>query len=48
MPNGKPNILVIFGDDIGCPPRQGADTLSMHVAIEKAMTVMNSPHGSSN
>ena len=30
------------------PPRQGADTLSMHVAIEKAMAKLESPHGSSN
>ena len=30
------------------PPSQGADTLSMHKAIETAMRKMESPHGSSN
>jgi hypothetical protein len=30
------------------PPRQGADSLSMKKAIEKAMKLMESPHGSSN
>lgn len=30
------------------PPRQGADTLSLHVALEKAMAKLQSPHGSSN
>ena len=30
------------------PPSQGSDTLSMKKAIEKAMTKMESPHGSSN
>ena len=30
------------------PPRQGADTLSMHVAIEKALTKMEAPNASSN
>jgi arylsulfatase len=30
------------------PPSQGADTLSMHKAIESAMAKLNSPHGSSN
>ena len=30
------------------PPRQAADTLSMHVAIEKAMAKLESPHASSN
>jgi arylsulfatase A-like enzyme len=30
------------------PPSQGADTLSMHVALEKAMAQMQNPHGSSN
>jgi hypothetical protein len=39
---GKPNIVMIF------PPSQGADTLSMHKAIETAMRKMESPHGSSN
>src|SRR3546814_20413772 len=30
------------------PPRQGADTLSMHVALEKAMAKLDNPAGSSN
>jgi arylsulfatase A-like enzyme len=30
------------------PPSQGADTLSMKKAIDKAMKAMESPHGSSN
>jgi arylsulfatase A-like enzyme len=30
------------------PPSQGADTLSMHKAIEEAMRKMETPHGSSN
>ncbi|WP_395621827.1 arylsulfatase [Sphingomonas daechungensis] len=30
------------------PPRQGADTLSMHVAIEKAMAKLENPGASSN
>jgi arylsulfatase A-like enzyme len=30
------------------PPSQGADTLSMKVAIERVMKKMESPHGSSN
>lgn len=30
------------------PPSQGADTLSMQKAIEKAMAKLDSPHGSSN
>jgi arylsulfatase len=30
------------------PPSQGADTLSMHKAIEGAMAKLNSPGGSSN
>ncbi len=30
------------------PPSQGADTLSMQKAIEKAMQMMQNPHGSSN
>jgi len=30
------------------PPSQGADTLSMHKAIEGAMAKLDSPHGSSN
>ncbi|KQW82886.1 arylsulfatase [Brevundimonas sp. Root1279] len=30
------------------PPRQGADTLSMHVALEKAMAQMQNPAASSN
>ena len=30
------------------PPSQGADTLSMKKAIEKAMQAMENPHGSSN
>ena len=30
------------------PPRQGADTLSLHVALEKAMAQMQNPAGSSN
>jgi arylsulfatase A-like enzyme len=76
---GKPNIVVIFGDDIGMwnvglythglmgwtpnidrigregvlftdhfPPSQGADTLSMHKAVEEAMRKLETPHGSSN
>jgi arylsulfatase A-like enzyme len=30
------------------PPSQGADTLSMHKAVEEAMRKLESPHGSSN
>ena len=30
------------------PPRQAADTLSMHVALEKAMAMLQNPQGSSN
>jgi arylsulfatase len=30
------------------PPSQGADTLSMHKAVETAMRKMENPHGSSN
>jgi arylsulfatase A-like enzyme len=30
------------------PPSQGADTLSMHKAVEEAMRKMETPHGSSN
>ena len=30
------------------PPRQAADTLSMHKALESAMAKLQSPHGSSN
>jgi arylsulfatase len=30
------------------PPSQGADTLSMHKAIESAMAKLDNPHGSSN
>ena len=30
------------------PPRQGADTLSLHKALESAMAKLESPHGSSN
>ncbi len=36
-----PDIVVIFGDDIGIfPPTQGADTLGTHKAIETAMRKM--------
>jgi arylsulfatase A-like enzyme len=30
------------------PPSQGADTLSMHKAVEEAMRKLETPHGSSN
>jgi arylsulfatase len=30
------------------PPRQAADSLSMKKAIEKAMKLLENPHGSSN
>lgn len=30
------------------PPSQGADTLSLHRAIEQAMAKLSTPHGSSN
>jgi len=30
------------------PPSQGADTLSMHKAVEEAMRKLDTPHGSSN
>jgi len=50
----KPNIVVIFGDDIGTwnvgayPPSQGSDTLSMKKAVEEAMKKMESANRSSN
>ena len=30
------------------PPSQGADTLSLHKALERAQAMMENPHGSSN
>jgi hypothetical protein len=30
------------------PPSQGADTLSLHRALERAQAMMENPHGSSN
>jgi len=30
------------------PPRQGADTLSLHTALEEAMSKLEQPSGSSN
>jgi hypothetical protein len=35
MPDGKPNILVIWGDDIGIPPRHEPASFSVDQAAEK-------------
>ncbi|MDT5045487.1 MAG: hypothetical protein QOG75_1340 [Mycobacterium sp.] len=38
MPDGKPNILVIWGDDIGIskfPPRHEPASFSIDQAVEK-------------
>ncbi|HJZ81973.1 MAG TPA: hypothetical protein VKD91_16565 [Pyrinomonadaceae bacterium] len=52
MAKSKPNMLVIFGDDIRLwmefPPSQGADTLSMKQALEEAQRKMENPNASSN
>ena len=45
---GGPMIAEHLKRLMAFPPRQAADTLSLHKALETAMAKLENPHGSSN